>query len=141
MDHQYRENGARNVCSDYNQVRGYVEYSPNQSKKNFTLSTFPSNNQRNFEGSGKVLAVSVSGFHKTTDVQLYQPTLIRWYHLLYVYRQLFLISESLCISVRCQGYFVARFCQPSRNVFENRMTSFQLLLTPVLDQKLSVHMI
>ena len=30
------------------------------SQKNFTLSTFPSSNRRNFEDSGKVLAVSVS---------------------------------------------------------------------------------
>ena len=33
MDHQYRENGARNIYSNYNQMRAYVEYSPNQSKK------------------------------------------------------------------------------------------------------------
>ena len=25
----------------------------------------------------------------------------------------------------CSGDFVKRFCQPSRNVFENKMTSFQ----------------
>ena len=59
MDHQYTENGARNIYSDYNQTIAYVECSPNQSKK-YTLSTFPSSNQRNFEDSGIVLAVSVS---------------------------------------------------------------------------------
>ena len=32
MDHQYRENGARNIYSNYNQMTAYVEYSPNQSK-------------------------------------------------------------------------------------------------------------
>ena len=31
-------------------------------QKNYVLSTFPSNNRRNFEDSGKVLAVSVSEF-------------------------------------------------------------------------------
>ena len=30
MDHQYRENGAGNICSDYNQMIAYVECSPNQ---------------------------------------------------------------------------------------------------------------
>ena len=32
MDHQYRENGARNIYSNYNQMRAHVECSPNQSK-------------------------------------------------------------------------------------------------------------
>ena len=32
MDHQYKENGARNIYSIYNQIRAYVECSPNQSK-------------------------------------------------------------------------------------------------------------
>ena len=30
MDLQYKENGARNIYSNYNQVRAYVECSPNQ---------------------------------------------------------------------------------------------------------------
>ena len=33
MDRQYRENSARNTYSNYNQMRAYVECSPNQSKK------------------------------------------------------------------------------------------------------------
>ena len=33
MDHQYGENGARNVYSNYNQMRAYVECSRNQQKK------------------------------------------------------------------------------------------------------------
>ena len=33
MDRQYRENSARNIYSNYNQMRTYVECSPNQSKK------------------------------------------------------------------------------------------------------------
>ena len=33
MDYQYWENGARNIYSNYNQMRAYVECSPNQSKK------------------------------------------------------------------------------------------------------------
>ena len=60
-DHQYGENGARNIYSNCNQMRAYVKCSPNQSK-NYALSTFPSSNRRNFEESGKVLAVSVSEF-------------------------------------------------------------------------------
>ena len=32
MDHKYRENGARNIYSNYNQMRAYVVCSPNQSK-------------------------------------------------------------------------------------------------------------
>ena len=69
MDYQYRENGARNIYSNYNQMRAYVECSPNQSK-NSTLSTFPSSNCRNFEDSGIVLAVSVSQFLQGIAVQL-----------------------------------------------------------------------
>ena len=32
MDHQYGENGGRNMYSNYNQMRAYVKCSPNQSK-------------------------------------------------------------------------------------------------------------
>ena len=37
MDHQYRENGARNIYSNYNQMKAYVECSPNQSKKLYLI--------------------------------------------------------------------------------------------------------
>ena len=33
MDHKYGENGERNIYSNYNQMRAYVECSPNQPKK------------------------------------------------------------------------------------------------------------
>ena len=33
MDRQYRENGSRNIYSNYNQMRAYIECSPNQLKK------------------------------------------------------------------------------------------------------------
>ena len=33
MDHHCREKGARNIYSNYNQMRAYVECSPDQSKK------------------------------------------------------------------------------------------------------------
>ena len=33
MDYQYKENGARNIYSSYNQMRAYVECFPNQSKE------------------------------------------------------------------------------------------------------------
>ena len=75
MDHQYGENGMRNIYLNYNQMRAYVECSPSQ-PKNYTFSTFPSRNQRNFEDSEKVMAISVSEFHQSITVQLYQPTLI-----------------------------------------------------------------
>ena len=52
MNHRYKENGARNIYSDYNQMRAYVDCSPNQ-YKNYTLSTFLSSNRRNFEDSDK----------------------------------------------------------------------------------------
>ena len=71
MDHQYGENGARNIYSNYNQMRAYVECSPNQ----------PSSNRRNFEDSRKVLVVSVSEFYESIAVQL---TFIRCLPLLYV---------------------------------------------------------
>ena len=69
MDYQFRENGARNIYSNYNQMRAYVECPPRQSK-NYTLSTFTSSNLRNFEDSGIVLAVSVSQFYQSIAVQL-----------------------------------------------------------------------
>ena len=37
MDHQYGENGVRNIYSDYNQIRAYVECFPNQSKKLYLI--------------------------------------------------------------------------------------------------------
>ena len=33
MDHQYEESNVRNIYSNYNQMRAYVECSPDQSKK------------------------------------------------------------------------------------------------------------
>ena len=30
IDHQYKENGTRNIYSNYNQMRAYVECFPNQ---------------------------------------------------------------------------------------------------------------
>ena len=39
VDHQYGENGKRNMYSNYNQMKVYIKYSPNQSKK-YTLSPF-----------------------------------------------------------------------------------------------------
>ena len=70
MDRQYRENGARNIYSNYNQMKAYVECSQSQSKKIYTLSAFPSNNRRNFEDSEIVLAVSVSQFYQSIAVKL-----------------------------------------------------------------------
>ena len=59
-------------------------------QNNHTLSTPPLNNQRNFEDSGKVQAISVSEFYQSIAVQLYQPTLIRWLSPLCTNRQVLL---------------------------------------------------
>ena len=37
MDHQYRESGERNIYSSYNQMKAYVECSPNQSNKLYLI--------------------------------------------------------------------------------------------------------
>ena len=55
MDRQCRENGMRNMYSNYNQMRAYVE----RSQKNYTLSTFSSSNQRSFEDSGFYQSIAV----------------------------------------------------------------------------------
>ena len=59
MNHQYGENGKRNIYPNYNQMRAYVEYSPNQPKKLYLID-LSIEQSRNFEDSRKVLAVSVS---------------------------------------------------------------------------------
>ena len=74
MDHQYKENCARNIYSIYNQMKANVECSPDQSK-NCSLSIL-SSNRRNFEDSGKYWYLSE--FDHGIAVQLYQPMLIRW---------------------------------------------------------------
>ena len=40
IDHQYRENGAGNTYSNYNQMKAYVDCSPNQPKKTITYRPF-----------------------------------------------------------------------------------------------------
>ena len=55
-------------------------------QKSDILSTFPSSNRRNFDDSGKVLALSVSEIYQSIAVQFYQPKLIKWLSLLYVYK-------------------------------------------------------
>ena len=37
MDHQYRENGAENISSKYNQMRAYVEYFQTNEKKLYVI--------------------------------------------------------------------------------------------------------
>ena len=73
------------------------------SKSINTSSTFSSSNRQKFEDSGKVLAVSVSEIYQSTPIRLYQPTLIRWSSLLYVYKYTAVseIRESLPIIVPC----------------------------------------
>ena len=89
------------------------------SQKSYTLSTFPSSNRRNFEDSRKVPAVSVSEFYQSSiTVQLYQPTLIGWLSLLYVYnwttvsviRELFRSTQRDVLQKKlfCSGYFAGK---------------------------------
>ena len=40
MDHQYKENGARSIYSNYNQMRACDECSPNQSKNLYLIGPF-----------------------------------------------------------------------------------------------------
>ena len=40
MDHQHRANGARNIYSNYNHMRAYVERSPNELKKLYLIHIF-----------------------------------------------------------------------------------------------------
>ena len=62
MDLQYGENGTRNIYSNYNQMRAYVECSSNQPKKLYLIHLSIEHLQ-NFEDSWKVLALSVSEFY------------------------------------------------------------------------------
>ena len=62
MDYQYGENGARNIYSNYNQMRAYMLNALQINQKNYALSTFPWSNRQNIEESGKLLAVFVSEF-------------------------------------------------------------------------------
>ena len=70
IDHQYRENGARNLYLIYNRIKAYLKHYPNQSKEFYSIENFM-NNPRNFEDSGKILAGLVSEsyqnrvFHRT----------------------------------------------------------------------------
>ena len=61
MDRQYRENGARNIYSNYNQMRAYVECSPNQSKKLYLidLSIEQSRKLRGFWNSAGRFCISI----------------------------------------------------------------------------------
>ena len=69
MDRQYRENGARNTHSSYNQMKACVECSPNEPQKIYLID--PSIEQlTKLEDSGMVLVVSVFQFYQSIAVQL-----------------------------------------------------------------------
>ena len=61
MDRQYRENSARNIDSNYNQIRAYVECSPNQSKKLYliNLSIEQSTKLGEFRNSASRFCISI----------------------------------------------------------------------------------
>ena len=61
MDHQYRENDARNIYSNYNQMRAYGECSPNQSKKLYLidLSIEQSTKLQGFRNSAGRFCISI----------------------------------------------------------------------------------
>ena len=67
MDHQYGENGVRNIYSNYDQMRAYVKCSPNQSKKLCLINL-------SIEQSMK-LCLNLPEYNFA--VQLYKSTLIR----------------------------------------------------------------
>ena len=88
MEHQYRENGGETYIQTIIRLELMLNALQNN-QKIYTLPTFSSNNRRNYEDSGKVLAVSVHEFYQSIAVQLYQPTLTRWLSIC-TNRQLFL---------------------------------------------------
>ena len=86
MDHQYRENSTRNIHSHYNQMRAYVECSPNQSKKLYLIDFSHRAIDETSKIPEKCWPFPVPEFYQSIAVQLCQPTLIRWLLLLYVYK-------------------------------------------------------
>ena len=67
MDYQYRGNGTRNINSNYNQMRAYVECSQNQSKELslINLSTEQSTKLWEFRNSTGLFCISIlpDGYH------------------------------------------------------------------------------
>ena len=86
MDHQYIENGVRNMYSNYNQMRANVECFPNHSKKLSLIDFSIEQSTKRLKIPEKIPAVSVSEFYHSIAVQLDQPMLIRWLSSLYVYK-------------------------------------------------------
>ena len=84
MDHQCKENGARNIYSNYNQMRACVECSPNQ--KNYTLSTFPSSNRRNFKDPEMCRPLLYLHFTRVLQFSSTSPRFQDGYHQMYVYK-------------------------------------------------------
>ena len=82
MDYQYRENSARNIYSNYNQMRAYVECSPNQSKHIYLidLSIEESTKLWGFRNSAGSFCISILPKYCTSAL------LIWWLSLLYVYK-------------------------------------------------------
>ena len=99
MGYQFRENGARNIYQT-NIRRELVLNALEISQNNYTLSIFPSSDRRNFEDSGKVLAVSVSDFTRALRFSSTSPCLYDVYHYcLCTNRQLFLYYLNRCRSM------------------------------------------
>ena len=65
IDHLYRENGARNIYSNYIQMKTYFECYPSQSKKIYLID-ISSSNRRNFGYFGKILTGLVCEFCQGT---------------------------------------------------------------------------
>ena len=68
IDHQCRKNRAKNVNSNYNQMKAYCDVIQ-INQKNYILSTFSSSNRRNFEDFGKILAGLVPDFYHSVLLQ------------------------------------------------------------------------
>ena len=115
MDYQYRENGARNIYSNYSQMRAYVKCSSNQSKKIMPYRPIHRAIDETLKRSEKCWPfLCLNSPEYNFAVQLYQPTFIRHLPLLYVYKET-TVSVILGLSLRVgrQGDFVTRFFQPS----------------------------
>ena len=140
MNDQYGENGARNVYSNYNQMRAYVVCSLNQSKKWYfiDLSIKQSAKLWRFWKSAGRFCIWILPEYCSLALPAHVYKMVITTVCVQINN---CVHKSLSINVHHWGDFVARFCQPSRNVSGKKMTYFQWLLTPIMNPKLSVNMI
>ena len=91
MDYQYRENSARNIYLNCNQMRAYVECSPNQSKKIMPYRPFHQAIDENLKISKKCWPFLYLNFTRVLQFSSTNPLLKDGYHYcMCTNRQLFL---------------------------------------------------